>query len=46
MKNICLACYTEFIHHNKPFESYPYCPCCGSGKTAWVDENGNTHKNN
>ena len=46
MKMICLACYASFIYTNHPFKDYPYCPCCGSGNTAWVGEGGELNRNN
>lgn len=46
MKMTCLACFESFIYTNQPFKEYPYCPHCGSGNTAWFDDNDVMHRNN
>ena len=48
MLMICFSCYTEFNYSDRDFQfsRYPYCTCCGSGRTGFYNDKGELSMNN
>lgn len=42
MEFICKPCFGKFFWKQRSDEC-PFCPFCGSGNVAWVDDNGVMH---
>ena len=45
---VCFSCYTEFNYSDRDVQlsRYPYCPCCGSGRTGFYNDKGELSMNN